>query len=444
MDEAYKRLEYSWGGLLNAKKAELDNYFHHLEQDLRIVASSEKTKKALREFNAAWHSIAHDQTGKLQGSYITNNPHPEGQREKLNFAAHGGQYDNVHAKYHTWYRTFLSERGYADILFFNLDGDLIYSTVKKADFATNLRTGPYRDTDLGQAFRAGVNSSTPKTIHFFDFKAYAPSKGAPAGFMSIPVYSSREIIGVLVFQLSNKELNHIMAEKIGLGETGETLLVGSDFLLRNDSQFSKADDSLVVKLGNEAVKKALNGEQGVLRENSYRTIELEYITKPYDYKGAKFAIVALESMEEINGPIWDMRNRMIYISLGLLALIGLFAYFAANKITQPILEIVHNMKLLAQGDTSATIFGMDRNDEIGDIARAVQVFQNNDIERKRLEKKGVQEKQQEAMKQAHISGIIQEFRLKEDTIRQSLGEQTEKMKDTACKLNEVAVASEES
>ncbi|MGG2475897.1 HAMP domain-containing protein, partial [Rhizobium sp. BR5] len=43
------------------------------------------------------------------------------------------------------------------------------------------------------------------------------------------------------------------------------------------------------------------------------------------------------------------------------------------------------MASLAGGDTAAEIDGMDRKDEVGQMAQAVQVFRENAIERIRLE-----------------------------------------------------------
>ena len=51
---------------------------------------------------------------------------------------------------------------------------------KELDYATNLNTGQWKDTDLGNVFRAASANARPGAVAFFDFKPYAPSAGAPA------------------------------------------------------------------------------------------------------------------------------------------------------------------------------------------------------------------------------------------------------------------------
>ncbi len=68
-------------------------------------------------------------------------------------------------------------------------------------------------------------------------------------------------------------------------------------------------------------------------------------------------------------------------SLGLLAgalvfLIGI-AVPLARSLTKPIASITQNMKQLAEGDLETEIEGSQRHDEIGEMARAVEVFKEN-------------------------------------------------------------------
>ncbi len=72
---------------------------------------------------------------------------------------------------------------------------------KERDFATNLVTGQWRDSDLGVAFRQGL-AAAPGTVHMTDFRAYAPSEDAPAAFISTPIVDAAgKTIGVFAFQM---------------------------------------------------------------------------------------------------------------------------------------------------------------------------------------------------------------------------------------------------
>jgi methyl-accepting chemotaxis protein len=124
------------------------------------------------------------QTATLQRLYIDDNPNPTGSKENLDFAPDGSVYSTIHAQFHPWFRQFLRERGYYDIFLFDTDGNLVYTVFEELDYATNLNTGQWRDSDLGNAFRAAVQTGAGSDLHFFDFQSYAPSHGAPAAFVS--------------------------------------------------------------------------------------------------------------------------------------------------------------------------------------------------------------------------------------------------------------------
>ncbi|MCZ7451368.1 HAMP domain-containing protein, partial [Agrobacterium rhizogenes] len=86
----------------------------------------------------------------------------------------------------------------------------------------------------------------------------------------------------------------------------------------------------------------------------------------------------------------DQTNSTILTSLvvvGIVFLAGIIlALFVASRgITTPIARLRERMASLAGGETAAEIDGMDRKDEVGQMAVAVQVFRENAIERIRLE-----------------------------------------------------------
>jgi methyl-accepting chemotaxis protein len=62
---------------------------------------------------------------------------------------------------------------------------------------------------------------------------------------------------------------------------------------------------------------------------------------------------------------------------GALALLVGVAFLISRTISKPIAAITQNMKQLAEGDLDTEIKGAGRNDEIGEMARAVEVFKEN-------------------------------------------------------------------
>ena len=91
-----------------------------------------------------------------------------------------------------------------------------------------------------------------------------------------------------------------------------------------------------------------------------------------------------------SGDLTDQTNSTILTSLvivGIAFAIGiLLALFVASRgITTPIARLRQRMVSLAGGETASEIDGTTRRDEVGQMAKAVQVFRENAIERIRLE-----------------------------------------------------------
>jgi len=434
--EAQRAAEARMFAVLDAKSHELSAYLKSIEQDLRIVAANPTAISAVKAFQGAWSELGYDQGKTLQRAYIEENPHPTGKKENLDQSTLAGAYDAVHGQYHPWFRKLIRERQYYDIFLFDLDGNLTYTVFKELDYATNLNNGKYKDTDLGNAFRAAASSSKPGSIHFFDFKPYAPSHGAPASFMSTPVFENGSIIGVLVYQMPIDVLNSLMSASAGMGETGETMIVGTDKLMRNDSRFTKDNDILKSAIDNAAVAAAFAGETGQATGANYRDTELKYVASHFKHGGVDWVLVAAQATDEINIPIVAMRNRMIMLMLGLMAAISLIGYFVARSVTQPISGVVGEMTRLADGEENVNFAGEKRADEIGDISRAVALIRDNAAERARqeAERDGAAARE----RQNRIEEILNTFRETVADKLQNVTANSSQMKATAGTLSATA------
>ena len=137
---------------LAGKRATLRSYLEGIENDLTNLASSTMTRSALTWFSEAWEELGDEPKEQLQRIYITENPHPTGQKENLDAGDDGSSYSDTHSLYHPWFRGFLRARGYYDIFLFDADGNLIYTVFKELDYATNLVTGKCEITSQNHGF----------------------------------------------------------------------------------------------------------------------------------------------------------------------------------------------------------------------------------------------------------------------------------------------------
>jgi methyl-accepting chemotaxis protein len=404
--------------LAETRRLALSDYLDTIRQDIVFQSSNPTVHEALKSFSSAWNSLGEGQTETLQRLYIDENPNPTGSKENLDFAPDGSAYSTIHAKYHPWFRQFLRERGYYDIFLFNTDGDLVYTVFKELDYATNLNTGQWSGSDLGNAFRAAVQGSVSNDLHFFDFKPYAPSHGAPAAFVSTAlVDETGKTTGVLVFQMPINRMNGVMQVSAGMGESGESYIVGSDYLMRSDSRFSEESTILANEVKTATVDAALAGETGVRTIADYRGVDVLSAYGPLDFLGARWAIIAEVDVSEVFEPVVSARNFALMVGTAAVLVVSILGFLVARTISQPIKLLEEAMRVLASGDTTIVVPAAERFDEVGDMARAVQVFKDQAIEADHLAEAQRAEDQAKEERQARLDTLTSDF---DSTISTSL------------------------
>ncbi len=237
----------------------------------------------------------------LQYHYIQANEYPLGNKHQLDHPGDNSTYSDQHAEFHPVVRSYLEKFGYYDIFIADPEtGDIIYSVFKELDYSTSLIDGPYADTNFGEAFRQANSANYKDAVALVDYQQYIPSYKAAAGFIASPIYDGDEKIAIALFQMPIDRLNNIMSERAGLGETGETYLIGPDKLMRSDSfldpvyhtvnaSFSDQVNGLV---DTEAGNKALAGESsaGIVVDYNGNPVLSAYC--PVDIGGITWGLLA--------------------------------------------------------------------------------------------------------------------------------------------------------
>ncbi|TYC75739.1 methyl-accepting chemotaxis protein [Stappia sp. BW2] len=426
-------------------KQETLDYLEVIERDLAIVAEHPGTAAAVQEFASAWKNW--EQSGgdpgqALQKAYIADNPNPNGEKQLLDKGASGSDYDEVHAKYHPWFRQLQEDNEYYDVFLFDTEGNLVYSVFKEADFATNFSTGggKWAETDLGEVYRNAMSITEHGKVAFEDFAPYKPSSDAPASFIAHPVRIADETVGVLAYQMPVGKIDELMSHNLGLGKTGELVLIGEDRLMRNNSELtSEQNDILVTKVDNSIIDEAFaSGEAfGISSFFSEEPMEVDAIR--FAFHGQNFVIIAMQTYEEAIAPVTTMRNRMLLTGLALLVVAGAVGFFAARTITTPIGKVVAAMNALAGGDTRVETDDAKRGDEIGDMFKAVSVFKENAIQRRHLEEQARNERDKERQRQAFLEGVINDFKSIMSSRLTTVSEQMERMRGAATTLEDLAI-----
>ncbi len=328
-----------------------------------------------------------DQSIALQHAYVIANPHPLGSKHQLDRAESASPYDAKHAYFHPSTRGFLEKFGYYDIFLVDIDtGDIVYSVFKELDYTTSLIDGPYAQTNFGEAFRRAAQSTEKGGFAFVDFKQYTPSYEAPASFIASPIFDGEKKIGVAIFQLPIDRITDVATSRAGLGDTGETFVVGDDFLMRSDSFHDVENRSVIAsfrrpesgQVKTPAIAAAVESkEAGTAIEPDYRGVETLIAYSPVDVLGKTWCLAAkmdtAEAFRELNDVRAESKSAtrgVVYwnLVLGLVAglIVGLVAWFVSRRISPAVINTAENQSQIQAIGRSNAVISFDMNGTILD------------------------------------------------------------------------------
>ncbi len=317
--------------------------------------------------------------------YIQTNANPLGDKHLLDSAAGASAYHRSHGEYHHGIRTFLEKFGYYDIFLVDIEtGDIVYSVFKELDYGTSLRDGPYANTNFAEAFiEAAELNSGESTLK--DYLPYTPSYEAPASFIATPVFNQDKKIGVLIFQMPLEPINEVMTERSGMGESGETYLVGQDMLMRSDSYLDPVYHTVAGsfrhqdkgKVDTEASRKALSGESGSEIVTDYNGNPVLSSYAPLRLGGINWAIMAEIDESEAFASVSELITMIVLLGLVFVALIVVFAIYVARLISAPILSLGDTIQNVQQHGNFALRLDNQNHDEVGETSRAFNSLLDN-------------------------------------------------------------------
>jgi methyl-accepting chemotaxis protein len=105
--------------------------------------------------------------------------------------------------------------------------------------------------------------------------------------------------------------------------------------------------------------------------------------------------------KQASAAIWSMA----IAGVGATLIAGVIAiWMTTMKIARPLARMIERMKALAKGDHGIEIEGVDRRDEIGEMAGAVQVFKTNAIQRVQAEKEAAENRSEAEAQRGRVEG----------------------------------------
>lgn len=469
------------------KKKKIEEYFSQIRQEISFFAQSSIVIDAMKDFKTVFHQIkpedvptdatenlkkyyqdqllskiAHHKSDTfrlsnvvptnpksifLQSQYLVGNknlfvPHP---------------YHKVHEKYHVSIASFLKTYSYYDIfLIDDQTGHIVYTVAKEVDFATSLLSDAHANTNIGKLFRNVRHSGIKNNTLMCDFETYLPSYLAPAAFIASPIFEGENKIGTLIFQIPIDRIDAVMTSnkawnEEGLGKTGESYIVGSDYKMRTNSRFIMESpeifltqlrgfniDSSEVNLiefykttvlfqtiHNQASIKAINNQTSTEIVKDYRGVDVLSSFTPLKIQDTKWVLLSEIDADEAFEPVYNFAQRSIATVLVVILIVVILSFFIARSIASPVLSLVEGTKEMSNGNLDVRV-AISTKDEIGLLASSFNKTavslkaQRNEI----LEKSHEIEQQMEeiSMQAESLKEVNNDVVMKNEELRQNMEE----------------------
>ncbi|MCS5716861.1 HAMP domain-containing protein [Herbiconiux sp. CPCC 205763] len=315
-------------------------------------------------------------------------------------AGDGSSWSAVDAKYNPYFREMATRYQYEDALILDTEGNVVYSVYKGVDLGTNILDGPYKGSTLSSAYTEALNSNTVNYAAITDFDRYQPSLGVPTAWGVSPIGDGGQVNGVLAVQLPISAINDVMTGQEGwavdgLGDTGESYLVGPDHTMRSVSRLLIDDpetfQELTISGGSSPdlaqrmvdvggtvelqrvdtvpVDLALSGKTGTVVAQNYLGQETLNAYAPVEINGVQWVIVSSITTAEAFAPVDEFTRNLALAILAIIVIVSLLSLVLAQVFARPVRTLVGAVRQVAGGDLGVEVTSKTR-DEFGDLSVA--------------------------------------------------------------------------
>ncbi|MBG6173182.1 methyl-accepting chemotaxis protein [Labrenzia sp. EL_208] len=140
-------------------------------------------------------------------------------------------------------------------------------------------------------------------------------------------------------------------------------------------------------------------------------------------------------------------NQILWLTVLAVVLTGLvlfLVFYQVTSITRTLGRQRDTISSLADGNLDVTVSDTDRPDEIGDIARASEIFRDNQIRQKELEEEAEAGRVQRRRRAEQMESAIHHFEESVSAIQAQLSSESEGVRENASELVQIALHADES
>ncbi len=305
----------------------IENFFKNCKKDVQLATASSDIKNIIKKLNS------YDKTPKF--SII------EKQSNKLN---------NAFIKE-------ISKKYYKNIYLINKNKNIYYIKSDKKN---------YENYNL-----LWKRTTASPSVNFNDFSQKGNINTFYLTVSSKIIDSSNNLLGIIIFEINPNAIDSIMLNinpSNGLGSSGESYIVGDDYLMRSSSRFQK-NSILNTIVKTEAVDSALSNQTGTKIINDYRNIKVLSSYSKINIPNLNWIILAEIDYNEVIVPIYNIKNEIVFISIFIFIIVLIVIIILSKRITYPIQKLNQAAHEISNGNFNIKIKN-NLNDEIGELSES--------------------------------------------------------------------------
>ncbi|MDV7341497.1 methyl-accepting chemotaxis protein [Terasakiella sp. A23] len=337
------------------------------------------------------------------------------------------------------------------------DGSIPYSLTKSDGFTRNINDKEFKETPLAKIASAALSLEESKGLST-DVVPYESGRDQSSIFWAYPVFSSYNLnqknkpLGAIVIRLSSAQLAQILTEQ----NKQDNYLISTEGRLLSDRLIKRGAKAFSYIMPEDALQQIKAAPTGhfLLNDPAIGPQFASYAKTSFGDR--HYYIVSAQNQADALGAVSKMGRGMFLLGLVVIVIITAVAIYLSIRLTRPIEALANAVDLLAHNDLSVSIPGLDRKDEIADIAKSMQVFKENasrlqEIEHEQEEnaKRAEKEKRDEMRKIAEnfeqsvgslITGVLAQI----STMQSKLGSAVTESESTKEQANSVTASSNHS
>lgn len=354
LSKAGQAMEHEAGAKFSAisegKKAHLESYFKQVEGALKITRDDPYFHMAVLNINDAFRS----NLGTIDSD----------------------SWRDLADQYNPRMKAVAEQNGWSDLYLINEDGAIVYSVAKQTDLGKVIPNTDLKNSGMGRAFST-ISAAQDDAIAVSDVESYAPSNGVQTIFMMAKMISGGgQLMGYVALQIQMNQINAIVQQRSGMGETGESFLVG-----RLDGVTSLRSDRVVYDgiigdaISGDFINKALEGQSGAATklgsDGEKRFVQYD----PLKISGLEWCMISEVRMDEMLAMVSGLRNTIFMLMAVVLVAVAALALWVTAVILKPIRQVVLMLKDVAKGEGDLTKrLDVQSRGEIGEMCHSFNAF----------------------------------------------------------------------